>query len=306
MGKINLAQFRIAVRLLISVVGFTSLMNAPAALAAQWSVAGSFNIVQGEKFCLATTDKGMQAQSDVQLSLAVGDDDKVVIMLSSFYWSVVKGIKYPGMSFSIDGYIYSENKSDTVSSTETISRYFEKKNGLTHGVGRNFLDSFAKGSDLLVKQSDTVIAHFNIKGGKKAVEALAQCVTALKARNEKQRAEGQKASVDPFEIATVIPEPNKAARPANSQRYWTQMVDYPQEIAREQQGTVGYKLEITTLGRVAKCEVVQSSGWATLDDLTCSKIIDRSRFFPATDDKGDPTTGSYENSVTWAFTPYDQ
>jgi protein TonB len=63
--------------------------------------------------------------------------------------------------------------------------------------------------------------------------------------------------------------------------------DYPAEAqARGEEGSVRAELEIDTSGRVAKCNILQSSGHALLDEATCRILQRRARFTPARDVDG--------------------
>jgi protein TonB len=44
-----------------------------------------------------------------------------------------------------------------------------------------------------------------------------------------------------------------------------------------------------------------SSGSPDLDQATCDNVRRRARFAPATDGEGNPTTGSYTNSIRWVI-----
>jgi protein TonB len=76
--------------------------------------------------------------------------------------------------------------------------------------------------------------------------------------------------------------------------------DYPQAAAdNEEQGTVAVRLAIGPNGRVTDCSVSSSSGSRTLDSTTCRILRSRARFTPATDNMGNPTTGSFSQRITW-------
>jgi protein TonB len=76
--------------------------------------------------------------------------------------------------------------------------------------------------------------------------------------------------------------------------------DYPASAQeRDEQGTTRVSLTIGTTGRVTGCSVVSSSGSRALDNATCSIIRSRARFTPAMDSSGNPTTGSFSQSITW-------
>ena len=76
--------------------------------------------------------------------------------------------------------------------------------------------------------------------------------------------------------------------------------DYPSAaIDREEQGTVNVRLTVGPNGRVSDCSVANSSGSRTLDSTTCRILRSRARFSPATDNLGNPTTGTVTQRITW-------
>lgn len=76
--------------------------------------------------------------------------------------------------------------------------------------------------------------------------------------------------------------------------------DYPQAaIRREEQGTVAYRLEVNTRGRVSDCQIVKSSGSSALDRATCSILQKRARFDPALDGAGRRVPDQYEGRIRW-------
>ena len=88
------------------------------------------------------------------------------------------------------------------------------------------------------------------------------------------------------------------ATPAAAQR----SADYPAEARRNGwEGKVVFRALIGVDGRAKTCEIVQSSGYAVLDDATCVKVIDTAGFEPARDDKGAAVEGYYQTGFTWAL-----
>lgn len=81
---------------------------------------------------------------------------------------------------------------------------------------------------------------------------------------------------------------------------WIGDGDYPAgPLARGENGTVGYKLMIDTVGRVERCEITRSSGHAGLDRDTCALLSRRARFVPAQDVDGSPMPWDYASGVAW-------
>lgn len=80
--------------------------------------------------------------------------------------------------------------------------------------------------------------------------------------------------------------------------------DYPAAALRnEEQGTVGFRLNVGNDGRVQSCSIVTSSGSASLDSATCRIMASRARFTPATNDKGEAVDGSVQSRIAWRITP---
>ena len=76
--------------------------------------------------------------------------------------------------------------------------------------------------------------------------------------------------------------------------------DYPPDaLDRNEQGTVEVRLDVDKRGRVAKCTVLSSSGFASLDGATCGILQQRARFQPARDRTGKPVVSSTTSRITW-------
>lgn len=76
--------------------------------------------------------------------------------------------------------------------------------------------------------------------------------------------------------------------------------DYPiSSLRREEQGTVSFRIDINRSGRVRRCTITKSSGFARLDQATCNIVKRRTRAKPARDAFGDATTGTMTGRVRW-------
>lgn len=85
---------------------------------------------------------------------------------------------------------------------------------------------------------------------------------------------------------------------------WIGTGDYPAgPLARGESGTVGYRLAVNPQGRVARCDVIRSSGHAGLDRDTCALLSRRARFVPAQDIDGSPMAWDYESAIAWQLAP---
>lgn len=122
----------------------------------------------------------------------------------------------------------------------------------------------------------------------------------------------------PIETVTVAPPPPvlvvptapppppppkftpKKAEPKGNPGSWATPDDYPSRALREdREGVARFSVSVGPDGKVTSCSITGSSGHADLDDATCKLVTRRARFKPATDGDGNPTTGSYSNSVRW-------
>ena len=76
--------------------------------------------------------------------------------------------------------------------------------------------------------------------------------------------------------------------------------DYPPRAMRgEEEGRVGYHLEIGPSGRVTNCTIRRSSGSTALDEQTCRIVRVRARFTPARDSAGNAVPDTRDGEVTW-------
>ena len=76
--------------------------------------------------------------------------------------------------------------------------------------------------------------------------------------------------------------------------------DYPMEAMRKHhEGVVMFRATIGTNGRVTKCDVVQSSGHAELDAVTCKLVRQRARFKPKRDASGNLVEDVYNSQANW-------
>ena len=110
-----------------------------------------------------------------------------------------------------------------------------------------------------------------------------------------------------IEIPRVTPTPPpvpsfapKSARPKGDIAGWVTTNAYPtSDLRGEHEGSVRYRLTIDTAGKASGCSVVESSGFAGLDQAACTELLRHARFEPATDDTGARTSGTYTGTVTW-------
>ena len=99
------------------------------------------------------------------------------------------------------------------------------------------------------------------------------------------------------------PPPPRGIRPTPARGNLGALVtpdDYPAEaLEKDEQGTVGFRLEVGANGRVTSCTITQSSGSASLDSTTCRLMQTRARFTPARDRNGRPTADRISSRIVW-------
>lgn len=78
--------------------------------------------------------------------------------------------------------------------------------------------------------------------------------------------------------------------------------DYPVDaIRKEEQGTVAFRLRVTSAGGVENCAVTASSGSASLDAATCRILSERAKLTPATDASGKAIAGDFDGRIRWVL-----
>lgn len=63
-------------------------------------------------------------------------------------------------------------------------------------------------------------------------------------------------------------------------------------------GISSFRLDVDETGAVTRCRILASSGYAVLDEATCSKLPRRARFKPALV-RGKPVPSTYQSKITW-------
>jgi TonB family protein len=95
--------------------------------------------------------------------------------------------------------------------------------------------------------------------------------------------------------------PQRAVSPRNMPRWARRIMEnYPPRALREElTGSVGVRVVVNAVGRVASCDVTSSSGHQVLDDAACKGMIRYSRFNPARNDNGDSIESLYSTIINY-------
>jgi TonB family protein len=100
--------------------------------------------------------------------------------------------------------------------------------------------------------------------------------------------------VDPKAFAALSPPPTDIEGYS-----WLSYKDYPTDaLDANRSGNVVARLNVDVTGKVTGCAVVVSSGWGSLDKVTCKKALEKGRFNPAIGADGHPTAAvRVENAI---------
>jgi protein TonB len=89
---------------------------------------------------------------------------------------------------------------------------------------------------------------------------------------------------------------------AAASQNWVTDKGYPKEALRKgHEGIVKFTVDVTAEGKAENCRIIGSSGWPELDEATCTELVKRAHFKPATDSQGEPTRGTFTNSFRWVI-----
>lgn len=77
----------------------------------------------------------------------------------------------------------------------------------------------------------------------------------------------------------------------------------PRALAAGEQGRVGFRVSLDNDGTLKSCEVVKSSGYASLDNETCELIVRYARFSPVRGTDGSTHAAVQNGYVNWQLPP---
>jgi hypothetical protein len=89
--------------------------------------------------------------------------------------------------------------------------------------------------------------------------------------------------------------------PGNDPSTWFTPKDYPEDLKPANvRGVTNVELFIDDHARPFNCRIVQTSGNARLDKMSCELLFARARFMPAQDAKGAAIPGAFAMPVIWS------
>lgn len=139
---------------------------------------GRFSITELNQSCAVFTEYHSAGKSDIKLMLHVRGDDLPILAVNSEDWSTVDGLEYPGITYSVNGQIYTDMTDEhghKLLSTEgyTVDGTY---GGYIRVFPDSFVDDFAQGESLSIKNGEVVIAHLSLHDSRNAVAKLRDCL----------------------------------------------------------------------------------------------------------------------------------
>ena len=234
-----------------------------------------------------------EGPGETQVLFVKSVDGTYGLAIANNQWSAAEGNQYK-IRYILNGKTYTGGKD------------IGMKSGIAGGFmsffGRDFEKDLVLGSSLHIELDGNLIDRLSLKGTGAAVTAINRCLVRVRAyiaAADREKKKWGDLPVDPFAAA---PRTSAAPSPRGSPASWSTTNDYPTAALRaEHQGRVEFEVKVDVTGRVTDCKVINSSGDLDLDAATCSNVSRRARFNPATDSKGEPTEGTYSNSVNWVI-----
>lgn len=264
-----------------AIVGGVTLItvHAPAS-ARDWPSAGGWETGEASESCGMT--QTYEGKGETALTLILMTDGRVGIQISNSNWSAKAGQSYE-TSWQVNGSVYTGKAAGV---REAIG------GGFVATFGSEFLEDFAKGSSLVIRTGDTLIDNLSLAGSAAGLAVVQRCLRAVKADQAavaRERARFAHIPDDPFANAVGEPSLLKPSIAAG----WVSADDYPPSALRaREEGTTRIRFRVDDTGRVAQCDIIQSSGSKALDDATCRAVSRRGRVAA-----GQPQ--SVEHSVVW-------
>ena len=267
------------------------LLTCGAADARNWPETAGWEITEGTDFCLMHME--YEGPGDSSLAIGLYADGRIIIANVNYSWSAEKGRSYPDISFELNGNSYT----GTAKGVEIVG-----KKGFAMLFGQDILSDIAAARAVHVYKGDTLVDRLKLDGSAAGLAMTKRCLASVRRKQaaaERERQRWADIPKDPF--AADRPEPRQAV-PRGSKASWITNDDYPPAALHAgEHGSVVMELVIDRAGRVEKCTIIRSSGSASLDSASCALIQRRARYTPATNEGGEPTTGTDKITFHWSI-----
>lgn len=159
--------------------------------ARDWPDAGGYEIVEGDEYCILTSE--YKGPGESRLIVALQRSGGAVVMVDNYNWSSKKDEKYEDIRFELNASSYGGG---TAHGTESSGR-----NGFIIAVDHNFMKDFAASTYFHVYKGDQVIDRLDLAGSAAAVASVRRCVAyvdGLRSAEERERKKYEDLPADPF------------------------------------------------------------------------------------------------------------
>lgn len=251
-------------------------------------------IVAGDSGCGMTME--YEGPGATNLILLKDIDGEIGVGVTNSNWTAEVGEKYD-VSFHLNGKAYGGGAAYGYKSGY--------RKGFMLSLESSFEADFRKGESLWIYLGDTKIDQLSLDGTSLAFASINRCLKLVKAENDaeaREKARWADIPKDPFAKTTSSrmagrgpsdPKPKQITR-------WIRSYDYPSAaLSDKREGATEVKIGVAIDGVATSCEVTKSSGHDDLDAATCTAIMRRASFYPATDAKGNFVEGSFTNTIRW-------
>lgn len=252
---------------------------------------GGWDVFKSDERCYMIMDYEGPGATNFMFMKSIDGD--IFVQVSNSEWSSKEGSKYE-ITYNLNGTSYGGGIS--------LGTKVDYRSGFMTSFEKDFETAFAAGSSLHIYLGDTRIDQLSLDGTTIGLNLLNACLTKLKAEHaavEKEKRRWEHLPKDPFQNS---PEAASGPIPRGSGLTWANASDYPSSALKEErEGRTGYRLTVNAMGMVTDCLVTETSGHVDLDEATCKNISRRARFRPAIGEDGQPKSGVWESSITWAI-----
>lgn len=266
------------------------------AQAADWGQeVGGWSVGRTGDKCVMTME--FEGEGATQLTLLIADDaDNTYLSVDNYRWSAKKDQEYE-LAFSLGEWVYTK---------KAIGLSSLSRPGFITMVNAEFLADFAKASGLRITMGEVLVDNLSLTGSAAGLAVLTRCRTQLARDLAEQRRERERLAhipADPFASPDAASASMRArgATPDGQSRWMARIQEnYPSRAIRDDvEGRVGVRAIVGANGRVTSCTVASSSGSAVLDEAACDGMIRYARFNPAIGDNGQPTTGTFSDTIVY-------
>lgn len=102
--------------------------------------------------------------------------------------------------------------------------------------------------------------------------------------------------LDPEEIAKSTVRP----KPQNNPGEWLTAADFPKGADwKGKSANLRYRVMVNSAGAATTCKIQFATGSPNFNDLTCSLLVSRAKFFPGLNAQGNPMDSYYVGFVRW-------